>query len=71
MQVKTGGLDASAPLGTGVIVNMATKTGTNAFHGSASMLYQNNSWNGNNAAAGGTPQTIALSQPDCRWAVRS
>lgn len=64
VQVKTGGLDASAPLGVGVVVNMATKTGTNTFHGSATTVYQNQSWNGNNSGAGGTSGSTALVQPD-------
>ncbi|MBE3123182.1 MAG: TonB-dependent receptor, partial [Planctomycetes bacterium] len=64
VQVKTGALDASAPLGVGVVVNMATKTGTNVFHGAASIVYQAKAWNGNNAVAGGTPASAALVQPD-------
>lgn len=52
-QVKTGGVDASAPLGVGVVINIATPSGTNQLKGAASALYQNKAWNGNNAANGG------------------
>src|SRR5262249_53177854 len=48
-QVKTGGVDASAPLGV-VVINIATPSGTNKLRGGASTIYQSKSWNGNNAA---------------------
>ena len=64
VQVKTGGLDASAPLGVGVVVNMVSKSGTNVIKGAVSAVFQSLSWNGNNAEAGGSPATIGLFQPD-------
>lgn len=64
VQVKTGGLDASAPLGVGVIVNMVTKSGTNSVKGSAALVYQALSWNASNADPGGSSATIGLVQPD-------
>jgi Carboxypeptidase regulatory-like domain len=63
-QVKTGGVDASAPLGVGVVINIATPSGTNKLRGAASAIYQNKSWNGNNAAAGGQSVYSKVFQPD-------
>jgi hypothetical protein len=62
-QVKTGGDDASAPLGVGVVINVATQSGTNRFNGAASMVYQARSWNGNNNP-GGTSAVYEVEQPD-------
>jgi hypothetical protein len=63
-QIKTGGVDASAPLGVGVVINIATPSGTNQIKGSASMSYQAKGWNGNNAAAGGKSAYSKVVQPD-------
>jgi len=63
MQVKTGGVDASAPLGVGAVVNIATTTGTNVFRGSVSGNFQAQRWNGSNVA-GGTSGGEALVQPE-------
>ena len=49
IQVKTGGVDASAPLGTGLVINVVTKNGGNQFKGSAGWAYQPFDWNDNNA----------------------
>jgi outer membrane receptor protein involved in Fe transport len=49
IQVKTGGIDASAPLGTGLVMNVVTKSGGNQFKGSAGWAYQPFGWNDNNA----------------------
>lgn len=49
VQVKTGGVDASAPLGTGLVMNVVTKSGSNKLKGSAGWAYQPLSWNDNNA----------------------
>src|SRR5260221_11554667 len=49
-QVKTGGVDASAPMGTGLSINVTTKSGGNTFKGSAAYAYQPFSWNANNVA---------------------
>ena len=51
-QVKTGGLDASAPLGTGVVVNIATQSGTNTIRGSGAMAITPRGWNGDNTPSG-------------------
>jgi hypothetical protein len=50
VQVKTGGVDASAPMGTGLNINVTTKSGGNTFKGSAAYAYQPFAWNGNNVA---------------------
>ncbi|MGE5245954.1 MAG: TonB-dependent receptor domain-containing protein [Betaproteobacteria bacterium] len=50
VQVKTGGVDAAAPMGTGLNINVITKSGGNTFKGSAAYAYQPFSWNGDNAA---------------------
>jgi hypothetical protein len=78
VQVKTGGVDASAPMGTGLNINVITKSGGNIFKGSAAYAYQPSQWNGDNtnncspsagchpgtAAAGGTPTTAIVKQMD-------
>jgi hypothetical protein len=50
IQVKTGGVDASAPLGTGLVMNVVTKSGGNTFKGSLGYAFQPFQWNGNNAS---------------------
>jgi len=49
-QVKTGGVDASAPMGVGLNINVITKSGGNTFKGSGAFAYQPSGWNGNNVA---------------------
>src|SRR5688572_1284277 len=43
-QVKTGGSDASTPMGTGLAINVITKSGGNSFRGSAGYAYQPLNW---------------------------
>jgi hypothetical protein len=76
--VKTGGVDASAPLGVGLSINVITKSGGNTFKGSGAVAYQPTGWNGNNVAncsasasckpatstAVGTPTTAIIRQFD-------
>ena len=50
-QVKTGGVDASTPMGTGLAINVITKSGGNAFHGTGGIAYQPLRWNGDNTKA--------------------
>lgn len=64
VQLKTSGLDAAAPLGMGVAANVVTKSGTNAFKGSGTFTYSPKSWIGNNAPAGGTPESASLKMPE-------
>jgi len=47
-QVKTGGVDASAPMGVGLNINVITKSGGNTFKGSGAYAYQPENWNGSN-----------------------
>lgn len=73
--VKTGGVDASAPMATGLNINVVTKSGGNTFKGSAAYAYQPFDWNGNNVdncsaalgckpGSGGTPTTAYVRQFD-------
>jgi hypothetical protein len=62
-QVKTGGVDASQPLGIGLIINLATQSGTNRLKGSAATIYQARSWNGDNNPRG-TSAVYDIVQPD-------
>jgi len=62
-QITTGGVDAGAPLGFGVIANMVTKSGTNRLRGSAVLAFQDDSWNGNNQP-GGTSAVVRSTQPE-------
>ncbi len=50
-QVKTGGVDASTPMGTGLAINVITKSGGNQFRGTAGFAYQPLEWNGDNTGA--------------------
>ncbi len=51
-QVKTGGADASAPAGLGVVFNVTTKVGANRLAGTAGVHYQNRGWNADNDPLG-------------------
>jgi hypothetical protein len=66
--VKLGGVDASAPMGYGLVINMISKSGGNNFSGSASYTLQPFSWNDDNSAVEqdvvGTPGTRKVSQAD-------
>ncbi len=68
VQVKTGGVDAASPLGTGLVINVVTKSGGNNFSGSAGFNYQNEGWNSDNSPSGegfaGTPSISAVKQLD-------
>ena len=63
VQVKTGGVDASSPLGSGAVINVATKTGTDRLKGAVSAIFTPESWNGNNAGAGSVRYNEVF-QPD-------
>jgi len=62
-EVKTGGVDAASPMGYGLVINMVSKTGGNAFKGSAGVNWQPNSWNDNNIQDG-SPATRQVHQYD-------
>jgi Carboxypeptidase regulatory-like domain/TonB dependent receptor/TonB-dependent Receptor Plug Domain len=63
IQVKTGGQDASSPAAMGMVINIASPTGGDQFHGSASFLISPESWNANNTPGGVSATSKAL-QPD-------
>jgi hypothetical protein len=63
VQVKTAGVDAAAPLAVGMVINIATPSGTNQLKGSAAAVYTAKAWNGNNNP-GGTPVAASTFQPD-------
>ena len=63
VQIKTGGVDAASPLGVGVVVNVATMSGTNRYTGALGVAYTPESWNGDNSD-GGTATTNELLQPE-------
>lgn len=63
VQIKTGGVDASAPLGQGAVINMVTRSGTNHLKGSGTMLFQAERWSANNNP-GGTTSAFQLTQPE-------
>ena len=50
-QVKTGGADAATPMGTGLSINVITRSGGNVFRGSAGFAYQPLDWNDDNTGA--------------------
>lgn len=62
-QVKLAGVDAASPLGTGAIINMVTRSGTNQVKGGFAFAGQNRKWTGSNVASG-TSGKIDLLQPE-------
>ena len=66
--VKLGGVDASAPMGYGLVINMAAKSGGNTFSGSTAYTTQPFSWNDSNAiereGVTGTAGTRRVRQAD-------
>jgi hypothetical protein len=63
IQIKTAGIDASAPLGVGGIINIAAASGTNQLKGVATLFVQPRSWNASNNP-GGTSSTVDQRQVD-------
>ena len=63
VQIKTGAVDASTPIGAGAVMNVVTQSGTNRLKGAAGFVYQGESWNGTNAP-GGTSAGFEIFQPD-------
>ena len=63
IQIKTAGVDASAPLAEGMVINIATPSGTNQVKGSVGAVYTAIAWNDNNTP-GGTPVVSRTVQPD-------
>ena len=71
-QVKTGGNDAATPMGTGLAINVITKSGGNSFRGTAGYAYQPLDWASNNTGhktvfdLGGTPLAAHSTCPDLK-----
>ncbi len=63
IQIKTAGMDASAPLGLGGIINIATASGTNQIKGAAILSVQPRRWNDSNTP-GGTSGTASVRQTE-------
>jgi len=63
VQVKTGGVDASTPLGLGAVITVATESGTDRLRGSAGFQYEPKAWNADNTS-GGQSLSIATHQGD-------
>lgn len=63
IQIKTAGVDASAPLGLGGIISIATASGTNRLKGIVSLSVQPRAWNDSNTP-GGTSSTVDARQLD-------
>ncbi|MDO8836977.1 MAG: TonB-dependent receptor [Vicinamibacterales bacterium] len=63
VQVTTGAIDASTPLGSGAVVNVSTKSGTDALKGVVGAVFTPEAWNGNNAGEG-TVRFNEMLQPD-------
>lgn len=61
-ELKLGGVDASAPMGTGVVMNIVTPSGGNRFKGSATLDVQQRSWNSDNTKGGSHPGGIPTAQ---------
>jgi hypothetical protein len=68
IQVKTGGVGAASPMGTGLVINVVTPRGGNRFRGTVGYAFQPLEWNADNAPAegnfSGTPTTQSVSQLD-------
>src|SRR5882757_5158557 len=63
IQIKTGANDASSPAAMGMVINMASPTGSDQYHGSFLWLFGPAALNASNAA-GGTSAASAVEQPD-------
>lgn len=63
VQVKAAVSDASAPLGVGVVINVASPSGTNTLKGALGFVYTARQWNADNNPEGDTNSTD-LFQPD-------
>lgn len=68
VSVKTGGVTADEPMGTGIVMNVITKSGGNNLSASAGLAFQGFDMNGDNAiqraGLAGTPTTQEVKQFD-------
>jgi hypothetical protein len=63
IQVKTGASDASSPAAMGMVINIATPTGSDHVRGAAAFLFSPRSWNAQNNP-GGVSAVSEAYQPD-------
>jgi hypothetical protein len=63
IQIKTGANDASSPAAMGMVINLASPTGSDQFHGAFVWLFGPEGLNGNNVT-GGTTAYTSTEQPD-------
>ncbi len=63
IQIKTGANDASSPAAMGMVINLASPTGSDHFHGALLWLFGPASLNANNVP-GGNAAASASQQPD-------
>jgi hypothetical protein len=63
IQIQTGGVSASTPLGSGGVINIATASGTNRPKGAATLFVQPRRWNDSNQP-GGTSTSVDQTQFD-------
>ena len=61
-ELKLSGVDAAAPTGTGVVMNIIAPRGGNAFKGAAIYDYQNVDWNADNTKGGSAPGGLPTAQ---------
>ena len=69
VEVKLGGIDASSPASTGVVMNVMTPNGGNKLKGSAVYSYQPLSWNSDNTRGGVAPGGVPTYQAVNQWDV--
>jgi hypothetical protein len=67
VEVKLGGIDASAPSSTGVVMNIVTPSGGNTFKGAASYSFQPLDWNSDNTRGGVAPGGLPTYQEVNQW----
>ena len=78
--VKIAGIPASEPMGSGLVINIVTKSGGDKFSGAAAWAVQPMRWNGDNVPAGqsatsdsagrGIPVKQKIDQPDLAFGGR-
>jgi len=69
VEVKLGGVDASSPSSTGVVMNIVTPSGSNQLKGSAAYSYQPLAWNSDNTKGGVAPGGVPTYQAVNQWDV--
>lgn len=63
VQVQSAASEASAPLGLGVVMNVASRSGTDRLKGALGFVYTAKAWNANNNPGGDSNRTYQT-QPD-------